>query len=46
MLQGGHRSFYKAELPLGSIVVMKKLHQSDIDMANQKDFLNEIQAQT
>ena len=44
--KGGHRSFFKVELPLGSIAVVKKLHQSDIDMANQKDFLNEIQALT
>ena len=43
--KGGHRSFFKVEMPLGSIAV-KKLHQSDIDMENQKDFLNEIQAMT
>ena len=43
---GGYRSFFKVELPLGSIAVMKKLHQSNIDMANQKDFLNEIHALT
>ncbi|RVX18187.1 MDIS1-interacting receptor like kinase 2 [Vitis vinifera] len=38
--KGGHGSVYKAELPSGNIVAVKKLHPSDMDMANQKDFLN------
>ena len=43
---GGHGSVYKAELPLGNIVAVKKLHQSEMDMTNQKDFLNEVRALT
>ncbi|RVW52728.1 MDIS1-interacting receptor like kinase 2 [Vitis vinifera] len=31
----------QAELPSSNIVAVKKLHPSDMDMANQKDFLNE-----
>ena len=41
---GGHGSVYKAELPLGNIVAVKKLHSFDKHMANQKDFLNEVRA--
>ncbi|XP_034673901.1 MDIS1-interacting receptor like kinase 2-like [Vitis riparia] len=44
--EGGHGSVYKAELPSGNIVVVKKLHRFDIDMAHQKDFVNEIRALT
>ncbi|XP_034672606.1 MDIS1-interacting receptor like kinase 2-like [Vitis riparia] len=44
--KGGHGSIYKAELPSGNIVAVKKLHPSDIDMANQRDFLKEVRAPT
>ncbi|RVW21394.1 MDIS1-interacting receptor like kinase 2 [Vitis vinifera] len=44
--KGGHGSVYKAELPSSNIVAVKKLHPSDTEMANQKDFLNEIRALT
>ncbi|XP_034672601.1 probable leucine-rich repeat receptor-like protein kinase At1g35710 [Vitis riparia] len=44
--EGGHGSVYKAELPSGNIVAVKKLHRFDIDMAHQKDFVNEIRALT
>uniref|UniRef100_F6GSL0 non-specific serine/threonine protein kinase n=1 Tax=Vitis vinifera TaxID=29760 RepID=F6GSL0_VITVI len=44
--KGGHGSVYKAELPSGNIVAVKKLHPSDMDMANQKDFLNKVRAMT
>ena len=44
--KGAHGSVYKAKPPLGNVVAVKKLHQSNIDMENQKDFLNEIQALT
>ncbi|XP_034672597.1 MDIS1-interacting receptor like kinase 2-like [Vitis riparia] len=37
---------YKAELPSGNIVAVKKLHRFDIDMAHQKDFVIEIRALT
>ncbi|RVW52730.1 MDIS1-interacting receptor like kinase 2 [Vitis vinifera] len=44
--KGGHGSVYKAELPSSNIVAVKKLHPSDTEMADQKDFLNEIRALT
>ncbi|KAJ9676783.1 hypothetical protein PVL29_022010 [Vitis rotundifolia] len=44
--KGGHGSIYKAELPSGNIVAVKKLHPSDIDMANQRDLLKEVRAPT
>ena len=44
--KGGHGSVYKVELPSGDIVAVKKLHSSDINMANHRDFLNEIKALT
>ncbi|KAB2601835.1 LRR receptor-like serine/threonine-protein kinase [Pyrus ussuriensis x Pyrus communis] len=43
--KGGSGSVYKAKLPSGSIVAVKKLHQKlDGEETSQKDFHNEISA--
>ncbi|ONI14195.1 hypothetical protein PRUPE_4G268100 [Prunus persica] len=45
--KGGQGSVYKAKLPSGSIVAVKKFHQTlDGEEASRKEFLNEIRALT
>ena len=44
--KGGHGSVYKAELSSANIVAVKKLYPPDIDMANQRDFFNEVRTLT
>lgn len=45
--KGGSGSVYKAELPTGQVVAVKKLHELDDDeVANLKSFSNEIKALT
>ncbi|KAJ9128546.1 hypothetical protein P3X46_034896 [Hevea brasiliensis] len=45
--KGGYGSVYKANLPSGSIVAVKKLHHyRDSERTCQKEFLNEIRALT
>ncbi|BBH01420.1 hypothetical protein Prudu_011681 [Prunus dulcis] len=42
---GGQGSVYKAKIPSGSIVAVKKFHQTlDGEEASRKEFLNEIGA--
>jgi len=44
---GGHGSVYKAELPTGQVVAVKKLHSlQNEEMSNLKAFTNEIHALT
>ncbi|CAJ2674004.1 unnamed protein product [Trifolium pratense] len=44
---GGHGSVYKAELPTGQVVAVKKLHSlQNGEMSNLKTFASEIQALT
>ncbi|XP_058728335.1 MDIS1-interacting receptor like kinase 2-like [Vicia villosa] len=44
---GGHGSVYKAELPTGQVVAVKKLHQiQNEEMTNLKTFASEIKALT
>ncbi|XP_039690376.1 MDIS1-interacting receptor like kinase 2 isoform X3 [Medicago truncatula] len=44
---GGHASVYKAELPTGQVVAVKKLHLlQNEEMSNMKAFTNEIHALT
>ena len=44
---GGHGSVYKAELPTGQVVAVKKLHSlQNGEMSNLKAFASEIQALT
>ena len=43
--KGGHGTVYKANLPLGNIVALKKLQSlGDGEIAQQKEFFNEIKA--
>ncbi|KAJ8759848.1 hypothetical protein K2173_009949 [Erythroxylum novogranatense] len=45
--QGGHGSVYRAQLPTGQVVAVKKLHsQLEEDVANSKAFISEILALT
>ncbi|CAL9016480.1 unnamed protein product [Prunus brigantina] len=45
--KGGQGSVYKAKLPSGSIVAVKKFHQTlDGEEGSRKEFLNEIRALT
>ncbi|KAJ8759813.1 hypothetical protein K2173_009914 [Erythroxylum novogranatense] len=45
--EGGYGSVYRAELPTGQVVAVKKLHsQLDEDIANSKAFTSEILALT
>ncbi|KAM4075277.1 hypothetical protein ACB094_10G157200 [Castanea mollissima] len=46
--RGGYGSVYKAQLPSGDIIAVKKIHASSCDdnVIDQKEFLNEIKALT
>ncbi|XP_044478465.1 MDIS1-interacting receptor like kinase 2-like [Mangifera indica] len=45
--KGGYSRVYKAMLPSGSIVAVKKLHRlPNVEITHQKEFLNEIKALT
>ncbi|XP_044478460.1 MDIS1-interacting receptor like kinase 2-like [Mangifera indica] len=45
--KGGYSSVYKAKLPSGSIVAVKKLHPfPNVEITHQKEFLNEVKTLT
>ncbi|XWS39112.1 hypothetical protein CRYUN_Cryun18bG0022200 [Craigia yunnanensis] len=44
--KGGSGSVYKAKLPTGQVVAVKKLHELDDEVANLKSISNEINALT